>query len=222
MAMDEAGQRIAEQPLLDRRRALEHFAAAHFEARTQLHLSPQTDDAREARRWLQDPAGALDGVIAKLADAPYAPGERTAMVKVKRLRTADCVVGGFRWSKHGGTIGSLLLGLYGADGGLHHVGFCSALNAKVRKEADARVIPLRGGAGFSGNGPSGSSRWRKEGSGEWEAVAPVVVVEVEYDHFTQGRFRHGTRFLRWRPDKEPRQCRLSQVRKEGKGALEML
>jgi ATP-dependent DNA ligase len=221
LLVDAEGRKLAGEPLTVRRAALAEFAARYLDGHPRLRLSPHTGDLKEAKRWLAKTRGGLDGVVAKLADAPYATGERTAMIKVKRMRSADCVVGGFRWSKKGRTIGSLLLGLYD-DGKLYHVGFCSALNAKVRKEADERVIPLRGGEGFDGRGPTVVSRWRKEGTGEWEAVRPEVVVEVEYDHFTQGRFRHGTRFHRWRPDKEPRQCRLAQVEKEGRSALDML
>lgn len=219
LLVDDAGRDLTGYPLADRRQALERFAER---LRGHVDLSPQTEELKAARRWLAAGAGGLDGVIAKRAEAPYATGERTAMVKVKRMRTAECVVGGFRWSKSGRTLGSMLLGLYAGDGRLYHVGFCSALNAKVRAEADERVLPLRGGEGFSGQGPSTESRWRKEGSGEWEPVRPEVVVEVEYDHFTQGRFRHGTRFLRWRPDKDPRQCTLEQIEKEGRSALRML
>jgi ATP-dependent DNA ligase len=222
LLVDPKGKDLTGQPLRKRRAALEGFASRHLSEQPRIHLSPSTSDLAAARKWLKDAAGGLDGVMAKQADAPYASGERTAMFKVKRMRTADCVVGGFRWAKNGSDIGSLLLGLYGDDGKLYHVGFCSAMNAKLRGEARERVVPLQGGEGFSGRGPSGSSRWRKEGSGEWEALRPELVVEVEYDHFSQGRFRHGTRFGRWRPDKDPDQCRLAQVEKEGRSALGML
>lgn len=206
--------------LRERRQALERFAPA-LEATPRVHLSPATEDPGAAQRWLADAASGLDGVMAKRMEAAYASGDRSAMVKVKRMRTADCVVGGYRLGKDGG-IGSLLLGLYDGEGLLHHVGFCSALNAKRKREAKERVTPLRGGAGFSGSAPKESSRWRKEGSGEWEPLEPSLVVEVSYDHFTQGRFRHGTRFLRWRPDKAPEQCRLAQVEEESSNAMGML
>jgi ATP-dependent DNA ligase len=222
LLVDAKGRDLTGLPLEERRVALEAFAARLLEGHSRLHLSPQTRELRQARRWLAGGAGGLDGVMAKRLDASYAAGERSAMNKIKRMRTADCVVGGFRWAKKGGTLGSLLLGLYEDDDRLYHVGFCSALNAKVRAEADAKIIPLRGGVGFSGQGPSTVSRWRKEGTGEWEAIRPEIVVEVEYDHFTQGRFRHGTRFLRWRPDKDPRQCRMDQVEKEGRSAMKLL
>lgn len=222
LLVDSKGKDLTGEALTKRRAALERFAAGGLRKETRIHLSPSTTELSAARKWLEDSAGGLDGVMAKQADAPYASGERTAMLKVKRMRTADCVVGGFRWAKNGSDIGSLLLGLYGEDGQLHHVGYCSALNAKRRREAKDLVVPLAGGEGFSGRAPKGSSRWRKEGTGEWEALRPELVVEVEYDHFNQGRFRHGTRFERWRPDKEPEQCRMVQVEKEGKSALRML
>jgi ATP-dependent DNA ligase len=216
------GADITSRPLASRRDSLEKLYTSRFADHPSVHLSPSTADVSLARQWLEGKHGGLDGVMAKRIDLPYRGGERSAMRKVKRMRTADCVVGGFRWAKSGGTVGSLLLGLYDAAGDLHHVGFCSALNAAVRAEADERLAPLRGGSGFSGKGPQGQSRWRTEGSGEWEPLEPTLVVEVEYDHFSGGRFRHGTRFLRWRPDKAPEQCRLEQVEKEGRSALGML
>jgi ATP-dependent DNA ligase len=153
----------------------------------------------------------FDGVIAKRAGAPYASGERTAMVKVKKIRTADCVVGGFRYASKGGGIGSLLLGLH-HEQGLDHVGFTSSFNAQQRAELKKVVEPLRGGPGFTGRAPGGPSRWSTERSSEWEALQPKLVCEVSYDYFSQGRFRHGTKFLRWRPEKDPRQCTFEQVR----------
>lgn len=222
LLVDQAGEDLTDRPLRARREALESFAKAALTKTESIHLSPSTGELSVAQEWLEDAAHGLDGVMAKREDLSYASGERGGMVKVKRMRTAECVVGGFRWSKNGKDIGSLLLGLYGKDGRLHHVGFCSALNAARKMEAKERVEPLRGGEGFSGNAPTGPSRWRKEGTGEWEGLRPELVVEVEYDHFNQGRFRHGTRFLRWRPDKAPKQCRLQQVEKEGRSALAML
>lgn len=217
LLVDADGNDLTKLPLSDRRKKLEAFSKKYLD-NPALRLSPQTDDQDLAERWLAGELGGLDGVVAKQAYAAYATGERTAMKKVKRMRTADCVVGGFRWSSSGGTIGSLLLGLYGDDGLLHHVGFCSALTAKTRPQAEEHLLPLRGGEGFTGRAPGGPSRWRTEGSGAFEAVRPEVVVEVEYDHYSGGRFRHGTRFLRWRPDKEPGQCTLDQVERERQNA----
>jgi ATP-dependent DNA ligase len=136
---------------------------------------------------------------------------------VKNMRTAECVVAGFRYgSKATTTLGSLLLGLYDDDGLLHHVGFCSSLTEKQRKELTPKIEKLKKptseGGGFSGKAPGGVSRWSTERSGEWEALEPKLVVEVQYDHFSGGRFRHGTKFLRWRPDKPARKCTMEQVR----------
>jgi ATP-dependent DNA ligase len=222
LLVDAKGKDRSQEPLSKRRAALEEFAAKFLDAHPRVHLSPCTDDVKLARRWLAGELGGLDGVMAKLADLPYATGERTGMKKVKRMRTAECVVGGFRWTKTGDRVASLLLGLHNEQGELDHVGFCSALNATLRVEATEKLEPLRGGEGFSGRGPVGKSRWRKEGTGEWEAVRPEVVVEVEYDHFTGGRFRHGTRFLRWRPDKDPAACLMRQVEREERTALGLL
>jgi ATP-dependent DNA ligase len=137
------------------------------------------------------------------------------MQKIKLMRTADCVVGGFRWAAKGGKVGSLLLGLYGEDGLLHHVGFTSSFNAEQKDELEGILKPYFGGSGFSGNAPGGPSRWSTERSGEWQALEPKLVCEVRFDHFSGGRFRHGTKFLRWRPDKKPKQCTFEQVQRKG-------
>src|SRR5205823_4787368 len=145
-------------------------------------------------------------------DDPYRSGERTAMVKIKRIRTADCVVGGFRYAEKGGGIGSLLLGLYNEQGQLDHVGFTSSFNAAQRRELKKIVKPLIGPPGFTGRAPGGPSRWSTRRSAEWQPLKAKLVCEVQYDHFSGGRFRHGTKFLRWRPEKKPRQCTFEQVR----------
>jgi ATP-dependent DNA ligase len=138
-------------------------------------------------------------------------------VKIKQIRTADCVVGGFRYTTGARVIGSLLLGLYGDDGLLHHVGFISGFKASDRRALTKKFEALKKPPGFTGNAPGEPSRWGTERTSEWKPVAPKIVVEVAYDHFTSGRFRHGTRFLRWRPDKDPSQCRMDQVEhREGK------
>jgi ATP-dependent DNA ligase len=157
-------------------------------------------------------SGDLDGVIAKRLSLPYRSGERDGMVKIKRQRTADCVVGGFRYASKGGGVGSLLLGLYDDEGQLHHVGFTSSLRGDQRKGLAERLERLIQPPGFTGRAPGGPSRWSTERSAEWEPLRPELVVEVGYDHVSGARFRHGTRFLRWRPDKAPRQCRMSQLR----------
>jgi ATP-dependent DNA ligase len=206
---------MAERTLRERRGMLERFAREHLEGRERFALSPATDRLATARRWLSGAGGALDGVIAKRTDLPYQSGNRDGMVKVKRMRTADCVVGGFRYASKGkGVVGSLLLGLYDEGGLLHHIGFCSAFKTDARKKLAPIVEPLIQAPGFTGQAPGGPSRWSTERSTEWQPLAPKLVVEVQYDHFTGGRFRHGTKFLRWRPDKAPRQCLMSQVRQE--------
>jgi ATP-dependent DNA ligase len=203
--------------LRERRPLLEKLARSNFRSAKNMWLSPATTDYRVASGWFQKTGGDLDGIIAKRLDAPYASGERTAAVKVKQIRTVDCVVGGFRYATGARVIGSLLLGLYGDDGLLHHVGFISGFKASERRELTKTFERLKRPPGFTGNAPGGPSRWSTERTGEWEPVAPQIVVEVGYDHFTGGRFRHGTRFLRWRPDKDPRQCTMDQVEhREGK------
>jgi ATP-dependent DNA ligase len=206
-----------QRTLRERRRLLEEFARLNFVSAKNLRISPATTKHRTAGQWFRKAGGDLDGIIAKRLDAPYASGERTAAVKIKQIRTADCVVGGFRYARGTRIVGSLLLGLYGEDGLLHHVGFTSAFKASERRALTKRFEALKKPPGFTGSAPGGPSRWSTDRTGEWEPVAPRVVVEVAYDHFTGGRFRHGTKFLRWRPDKEPRQCTEDQVEhREGK------
>jgi ATP-dependent DNA ligase len=210
------GQVYLQQPLRERRPLLEKFARSSFRFAKNLRLSPATTDRTTAAEWFKKAGRDLDGIVAKQLDAPYASGERTAMVKVKQIRTADCVVGGFRYARASRVIGSLLLGLYGDDGFLHHVGFTSAFKASERRKLTKKFEALKKPPGFTGNAPGGPSRWSTDRTGEWEPVDPRVVVEVAYDHFTGGRFRHGTKILRWRLDKKPRQCTMDQVeRREG-------
>lgn len=211
------GQSLADASLTQRRSALEKFAAKYFPNEKQIRLSPATTDLKQAEKWFQKVGGDLDGIMAKRAEAAYASGERTAMVKIKQIRTVDCVVGGFRYASSGPVIGSLLLGLYDDDGLLHHVGFTSAFKASEKPALTKKFEALKKAPGFTGDAPGGPSRWSTERSAEWEPVDPKVVVEVTYDHFTGGRFRHGTKIIRWRKDKAPRQCTLEQVaQREGK------
>jgi ATP-dependent DNA ligase len=211
------GESYLKLSLRERRRLLEKFARSNLRSAMNIRLSPATTDYHVANNWFRKTGRDLDGIIAKRLDAAYASGERTAAVKVKRMRTADCVVGGFRYATGARVIGSLLLGLYGDDGLLHHVGFISGFKASERRALTEKFERLRKPPGFTGNAPGGPSRWSTERTGEWQPVAPKIVVEVAYDHFTGGRFRHGTRFLRWRPDKDPRQCTMDQVEhREGK------
>lgn len=199
-------------PLSARRAALE-AAVARIGPAHRVRLSPYTLDAEAARRWLSNRTGALDGVVAKRLDGAYEPGKR-AMLKVKRARTADCVVGGYRTLKDTDQVGSLLLGLYDAAGRLDHVGFTSAITAAERPGLTARLAPLRGGDGFTGDAPGGPSRWSTERSAAWVPLRPELVVEVSYDQVTDGRFRHGTALVRWRPDKAAWQCTRDQLAAE--------
>ena len=211
LLVDGGGRILAELPLRERRRRLEAFAAHELDGIEGLRLSPATADIATARKWLAMTDGSFDGVVAKRIDLEYRSGDRTGMEKIKRQRTADCVVGGFRYAASAPVVGSLLLGLYDAKGLLHHVGFTSGLPAAERRRLLARLRPLVKPPGFTGRAPGGPSRWSTKRSTEWEPLEPRLVAEVRYDHFTGGRFRHGTRFLRWRPDKKPRQCTMDQV-----------
>jgi ATP-dependent DNA ligase len=211
------GTNLLSEPLRVRRAALaELFGHDAGEATGPgLLLSPYTRKVSEAQQWLERAQGALDGVIAKRIDDPYHPGERT-MVKVKPLRTADCVVGGFRYGANSREVGSLLLGLYNEAGLLDHLGFTSAIAHAERQELTRKLEALRGSPGFNGKAPGGPSRWSSERSSEWQPLQPRLVVEVCYDHVSGHRFRHGTRLLRWRPDKAPRQCTFEQLRPEAR------
>ncbi len=211
---------LLDRPLDERRERLETFADRYLSGAGAVHLTPSTTDAGVAARWLDDLQG-VDGVMAKDPTRAYASGSRDAMWKVKRRRTADCVVGGFRYSKNAG-VGSLLLGLYDEAGLLHHVGFCSSFSDADRERILELVEPLIEEPGFTGSRPGGPSRWSTERSSQWQPLRTELVVEVGYDHYTDGRFRHGTRLERWRPEKEPRQCTLDQVEGEGRGALRVL
>jgi ATP-dependent DNA ligase len=204
-----SGAVLTGEPLRQRRKALEAFMkkAAVPE---RLVLSPFTSDRAKAKTWLKAGTGGTDGVIAKRSDGIYAAGER-AMVKVKLLRTADCVVGGFRYENNSRLVGSLLLGLYDAQGKLNHVGFTSTITNAERAALTHKLEKLREPPGFTGNAPGGPSRWSTERSGEWEPLRPELVLEVRFDHVTGGRFRHGTKLMRWRPDKSPAQCTCDQI-----------
>jgi ATP-dependent DNA ligase len=207
-----ANESLIEKPLTTRRRELEKFFR-QLRGAPALRLSPYTRDPEEARDWLKRTGGALDGVVAKRLDGLYEAGER-AMLKVKCLRTADCVVGGFRYGEGTNLVGSLLLGLYDGNGKLDHVGFTSGISDSARAQLTKRLETLRKAPGFTGRAPGGPSRWSTERSGEWEPVQPKLVAEVRYDHVTGDRFRHGTKFLRWRPDKRPDQCTFDQLEHE--------
>jgi ATP-dependent DNA ligase len=222
LLVTERGSSVVGKPLSDRRPRLEKFAARYFGDADRVELSPATTRLSVVKRWFASVGGGLDGIIAKELSSPYRSGEREGMVKVKQLRTVDCVVGGFRYATRGKVIGSLLLGLYDDDGLLNHVGFCSGLTAVQKKELTPKLEKLIRKPGFTGQAPGGPSRWSTERSAQWQPLAPKLVVEVQYDHFTGGRFRHGTRFLRWRPDKAARQCTMEQLNGESASPLRLL
>jgi ATP-dependent DNA ligase len=199
---------LRERPLEERRRALMEAIVSS----PSVGVTPQTMDAEEATQWFMRYEGAgLDGVVAKDPAGTYRPGERR-WIKVKHLRTVDCVVGGFRVAKTGDGIGSLLLGLYDSDGALHHVGHTSSFDAAERRAILQQLRPLVGGESFGqGRTPGGPSRWSRSADSAWTSVAPEIVCEVSFDHLQGGRFRHASRFLRWRPDKAPRSCDFEQL-----------
>jgi len=220
---NEKGKNLTTLSLRDRRLDLERFTAKFLSANTHIRLSPRTEDFELAKRWFKRMAGPLDGVIAKRIDRPYASGERGTMLKIKNLRTADCVVGGFRYGTNTKQVASLLLGLYDEAGLLHHVGFTSGLANTDKAALTKKLEALIQSPGFTGAAPGGPSRWSKSGrSADWHPLKPTLVVEVQYDHFTGHRFRHGTRLLHWRPEKDPRLCRLAQVKMESQSPLTLL
>lgn len=197
-------------PIEERRAQLERFFGKVVHGL--LHLSPATTDRSIAQEWFNKfGALGLDGVMAKRLGEPYHSGDREGMVKVKHLKTADCVVGGFRYGEGTKSVGSLLLGLYDEEGRLVHIGHTSSIRKADRMELTRKLEALRAENPFEVRVPGGPSRWATAKSGEWEPVRPELVCEVEYDYFSQGRFRHGSKLLRWRPDKAPRQCSLEQV-----------
>jgi len=206
MLVDVDGADLRSEPLGRRRKRLAAFTDTHGDAR--LTLSPGTDDRKQAQAWID--GNLLEGVVAKRLDGPYAEGER-AMVKIKRLRSADCVVGGFRYATNSRLVGSLLLGLYDEAGLLNHVGFTSGFAGIDKAELTDRLEALKGLPGFTGRAPGGPSRWSDDRSAEWRPLRPEMVVEVSFDHVSDDRFRHGTGLLRFRPDKAPGQCRMEQL-----------
>lgn len=221
LLVDDQGRSLVRLSLEERRKALEQFARKYLKDNETIRLSPVTQDLSVARKWFHMGV-ALDGVVAKRRDLSYQSGERTGMQKIKKLRTADCVVGGFRFLDKKPLVGSLLLGLYNKKGELDHVGFTSSINAKDRPGLTSKLKKLVKPPGFTGKSPGGPSRWSTKRSAEWQPLAPQLVAEVQFDHFTGGRFSHGTKFLRWRPDKDPSDCTLKQVERENQSALQLL
>jgi len=211
---DESGKPLTKLPLDERRKRLEAFARKYFFKNGSIRLSPATTKLADANKWLKRVGATLAGIIAKRRDFEYRSGDRSGMQKIKNYRSADCVVGGFRYNQGKNVVGSLLLGLYDEDGLLHHVGFTSTIKAAEKKALTEKLEKLIAPPGFTGNKPGGPSRWSTERSAEWQPLKPKLVVEVSYDHFTGGRFRHGTTLMRWRPDKAARQCTMDQVKQK--------
>jgi ATP-dependent DNA ligase len=205
------GELFADQHLDERRAGLESFYKKYCSKCRLVRLSPSSSKLSAAQRWLQRSGANLDGIVAKRRDLAYRSGERDGMQKIKNYRSADCVVGGFRYNEASPLVGSLLLGLYDRKGLLHHVGFTSTIKREDKPALTKRLKTLIKPPGFTGNAPGGPSRWSTKRSSQWVPLQPKLVVEVCYDHFTGERFRHGTRLLRWRPDKAPKQCRLEQI-----------
>ncbi len=217
----DASGRLDHLPLRKRRQALESFARKFMRGNGTLSLSPFTKDVALARKWFHMGVG-LDGIVAKRDDLPYQSGKRTGMQKIKKQRTAECVVGGFRYLEKKHQVGSLLLGLYDDQRKLNHVGFTSSIHDDERAALTKKLERLIKPPGFTGKAPGGLSRWSTKRSAEWEPLDPELVAEVEFDHFTGGRFRHGTKFLRWRPEKDPATCSIKQVEREKRSALNLL
>jgi ATP-dependent DNA ligase len=221
---NEKGKSLLDKNLRERRPRLEEFSKKYFPRRGALRLSPATETLRVARKWFTAVGGNLDGIVAKRLDLPYQSGTREGMQKVKHHKTADCVVGGFRWGqgKQKKLVGSLLLGLYDESGRLDHVGFTSSFKSGDRKKVTELVEPLVQKPGFTGRAPGGPSRWSRRKNDDWQPLKPKLVAEVQYDHFTGDRFRHGARFLRWRPDKRASQCTFDQVDRRKGSLLKLL
>ncbi len=262
LLVDSKGRSLADRPLSARRMALQEFAVANIDSEhdgkrskntdpqktfsnsgERILLSPASADFATAEKWMREGAASgWDGVVAKRLDCEYMSGDRTGMVKIKRIRTADCVVGGFRWARAKASageakkskadsksansdkrpteeIGSLLLGLYNKNGELDHIGFSASFTREERSKLKSILKPFMGGEGFSGKAPGGPSRWTRDARDtEWFPLQPKLVGEFQYDHFSGGRFRHGTKFLRWRPEKKPEQCTMDQIRPGKKAA----
>ena len=217
---------LSAQPLAKRRLALESFAKSQFISSPMFRLSQASRSYATAKKWLAQAGGGCDGVIAKRVDLPYQAGSRDGMQKIKNFRSADCVVGGFRYASKliGGKkmVGSLLLGLYDDAGLLHHVGFTSAIKQHEKSALTVKLEPLIAKPGFTGNAPGGPSRWSTERSAQWCPLKPKLVIEVSYDHFSGERFRHGTSILRWRPDKAPKQCTFDQLKQKAVTPMKLL
>jgi ATP-dependent DNA ligase len=222
LLVDAERHKLTDQTLPERRKALEAFAKTNLHESARIRLSPATTKLSDAKGWLKRVGATLDGIIAKRCDLPYRSGDRSGMQKIKNYRSADCVVGGFRYNEGKNVVGSLLLGLYDEAGLLHHVGFTSTIRREEKPALTARLEKLIAPPGFTGNAPGGPSRWSTKRSAEWQPLKPKLVVEVCYDHFSGDRFRHGTRLMRWRPDKAAKQCTLDQVKQKKANLMKLL
>jgi ATP-dependent DNA ligase len=216
------GRALVDRPLRERRRALEAFARAYLRGAQRIRLSPATTQLGAAKRWLERVGATLDGIVAKRRDAEYRSGDRSGMRKIKNYRSADCVIGGFRYNEGKPVVGSLLLGLYDRKGLLNHVGFTTTIRREDKPALTKKLEKLIAPPGFTGNAPGGPSRWSTERSSAWKPLKPKLVVEVCYDHFTGERFRHGTKLLRWRPDKSPKDCTMEQVKQKKADLMQLL
>ncbi len=206
--VDDEGNDLTGIPLRQRRPLLERFARTYFT--DDIRLSPASFERHVVDQWYARVGNALDGVVAKRVDLPYASGARSAAMKIKHLRTADCVIGGYRLNKDKNGVGSLLLGLYDDEGLLNHVGFTSGFTTRERSPLLKQLREIEQPPGFTGAAPGGPSRW-KSTEEPWFPLAPKLVIEVQFDHVTANRFRHGTKLLRWRPDKAPKLCTMDQL-----------
>jgi ATP-dependent DNA ligase len=221
LAVDD-GKALLSIPLRERRARLEQFAAQYFVKGGLIRLSPVTDKLAQAKKWLSQTGATLDGIIAKRRDLEYRAGERDGMQKIKNFRSADCVIGGFRYGAKSKVVGSLLLGLYDSKGLLHHVGFTSGIAAADRPALTKKLEKLITPPGFTGSAPGGPSRWNQGKENTWQPLQPELVIEVCYDHVTGNRFRHGTKLLRWRPDKLPAHCTMDQLVQKKSDLLQLL
>lgn len=210
LLMDNEGNNLINENFKTRRQELEQFYKKFAQKEKTIILSPQTSKLSQGKKWVEEMGADIDGLIAKNLDDQYMPAERQ-MQKYKFIRSADCVVGGFRYGTNSKLVGSLLLGLYDENGLLNHVGFTSAIAKEEKAALTKKLEKLKGGPGFTGNAPGAPSRWSTERSSAWEPLKTKLVVEVGYDHVTSERFRHGTNLIRWRPDKSPAQCTMEQL-----------
>jgi ATP-dependent DNA ligase len=217
---------FAKATLQQRRPKLDAFAREVFVDGGVFRLSPASRKVSDAKKWLAAAGTGSDGVIAKRLDLPYQSGNRDGMRKIKRHRSIDCVIGGFRYGENLQTgrkvVGSVLLGLYDSEGVLHHVGFSSGIKSKDKAALTDKLEAVITDRSFTGTTPGGPNRWSTKRSSEWLPVKPKFVVEISYDHFTGGRFRHGTTIVRWRLDKKPTQCTMDQLKQKSVSQMSLL